>query len=42
MSMKCVGGRGLNHKNQQRPTSYTKDIHSQVSEGRYNGVVASV
>ena len=29
MSMKCVGG--LNHKNKQRPTSYTNNTHSQVS-----------
>jgi len=35
MSMKCVGG--LNHKNKQRPTSYTNNIHSQVPEGRYQG-----
>ncbi len=35
MSMKCVGG--LNHKNKQRPTSYTNNIHSQVPEGEFFG-----
>ena len=38
--MKCVGG--LNHKKKQRPTSYTNNIHSQVPEGRYQGVAASL
>ena len=40
MSMKCVGG--LNHTKYCRPTSNTKEIHSQVPEGRYKGVAASL
>jgi hypothetical protein len=40
MSMKGMGG--LNHKNHQRPTSYTKEIHSQVTHSKYQGVVASL
>ena len=31
---------GLNHKNQQIPTSYTNNIHSQVSDSKYQGVAA--
>jgi hypothetical protein len=38
--MKCVWG--LNHKNKQRPTSYTNNIHSQVPESKYQGVAASL
>jgi hypothetical protein len=33
---------GFNHKNLQKPTSYTNIIHSQVPEGRYKGVAASL
>jgi hypothetical protein len=35
---------GLNHKNQQRPTSYTNtnNIHYQVPENRYQSVAASL
>ena len=33
---------GLNHKYLQWPTSYTNDIHSQVSESKYQGVAASL
>ena len=40
MSMNGMGG--LNHKNQQIPTSYTNNIHSQVPVGRYQGVAASL
>ena len=39
--MKCVGG-GLNHKNKQRPASYTNNIHSQVQESKYQDVAASL
>jgi len=38
MSMNGMGG--LNHKNQQIPTSYTNNIHSQVSDSKYQGVAA--
>jgi len=38
--MKCVGG--INHKYLQWPTSYTNNIHSQVSESKYQGVAASL
>ncbi len=38
MSMKGMGG--LNHKNQQIPTSYTNDIHSQLPDSKYQGVAA--
>jgi len=38
--MKCVGD--LNKKNWQRPTSYTNNMHSQVSESKYQGVAASL
>ena len=40
MSMKWVGG--LIHKNHQRPTSYTNNIYSQVTDSKYQGVVASL
>jgi len=33
---------GLNHKNKQRPTSYTNNIHTQVPESKYQGVAASL
>ena len=38
MSMNGMGG--LNHKNQQKPTSYTNNFHSQVSDSKYQGVAA--
>jgi len=38
MSMNGMGG--LNHKNQQIPTSYTNNIPSQVSDSKYQGVEA--
>jgi hypothetical protein len=38
--MKGMGG--INQKNKQRPTSYTKEIHSQVTDSKYQGVVASL
>ena len=40
MSMKGMGD--LNHKNLQRPTCYTNNINSQIPEGRYQGVAASL
>ena len=33
---------GLSHKYEQWPTYYTNNIHSQVSEGKYQGVAASL
>ena len=33
---------GINHKYKQRPTFYTNNIHSQVSESNYQGVAASL
>ena len=36
--MKGMGG--LNHKNKQIPTSYTNNIHSLVSDSKYQGVAA--
>ena len=33
---------GLNHKNQQIPTSYTNYIHSQVWDSKYQGAAASL
>jgi len=38
MSMNWMGG--INHKNYQRPTSYTNNIHSHVPDSKYQGVAA--